>query len=101
MNRKEKRLINKLHMKKIAIKINIGQRGLFGLGRCVRQGHCLSPTLFTLHSENMLLKVLEGSSGRSRIGGRSINCVSFGDNMVILVEDMREGREMIIKLYKY
>jgi hypothetical protein len=57
----------------------------FDLGKAVRQGCCLSPTLFNLYSECLAKEALEGF-GEVRIG-QIINTVKYSDDLVLLAKE--------------
>jgi hypothetical protein len=54
-------------------------------GRGVKQGYCLSPTLFNLYSEYLNTEALEGF-GDFRIGGKVIRNEKYGDDLVLLAK---------------
>jgi hypothetical protein len=56
---RERRLIMKLYMaQSVKVRLNRGEKSSVKIGREVRQGCCLLPILFSLHSECFLYSLL-------------------------------------------
>lgn len=100
MDWKDRRLIKDLYMRqKAAVNINGNLTNWVELGRGVRQGCCLSPTLFNLYIEDMICTIIEGKEGIS-IGGQNISCIRFADDMVIVSKDTPTLQRLIGLLEK-
>jgi hypothetical protein len=64
---------------------------VWGLEEGLRQGHCLSPILFSLYSEHLSNKALE-EFGNFKIGGQVSHTVKYTNDLVLLAEeDSRAG----------
>ena len=58
------------------------------IGKGVRQGCPLSPTLFNIYLEDSMKNCFPKTGGVN-IGGRRIKCIGFADDMALLAEDER------------
>lgn len=94
----ERRLIADLYMNQ-KVKVRIGEELTeeIGMGRGVRQGCCISPTLFNIYLEEIIEDAFDGTRGVT-IGGRKIECIRFADDQVILAESKEEVKEMLSDL---
>ena len=50
------------------------------IGRGVRQGCCMSPLLFNIYAEAMMLEAMEGVEEGVKIGGKLLKDVRFADD---------------------
>jgi hypothetical protein len=84
---RERRLISKLYMEQ-SVKVRLDQREARSVktGRGLRQGCCLSPSLFNLYSEYLTKEALEGF-GDFKIGGQVIYTVKYADELVLLAKE--------------
>ena len=95
---KERRLLLNLYMRqKAVIRVKAGESKGVKLGRGVRQGCCLSPTLFNIYLESMIREFCDGRKG-VRIGGKRIECIRFADDMALLAENQRDLGIMMRKV---
>ena len=88
---KERRLLSNLYLKQ-RIKVRIGEEMSEGreIGRGVRQGCPLSPTLFNIYLEELMTNCFLNMGGVN-IGGRRIKCIRFTDGMALLAEEHADG----------
>ena len=63
----------------------------------VLQGYPLSPTLFHIYLED-LTKNCFPNTGGVYIGGTRIKCIRFSDDMVLLAEDERMLKTILMEL---
>ena len=67
------------------------------IGRGVRQGCCLSPTLFNLYSQYLTKEALDGL-GDFIIGEQIIQTVKYADELVLMAKEETVLQGMIDKL---
>ena len=94
---KERRLLSNLYMKQ-RIKVRIGEE--MSEGREIGRGYgkdVLSPTLFNIYLEDLMKNCFLNTVGVN-IGGRRIKCIRFADDMVVLAEDERMLKNMLMEL---
>ena len=81
-----RRLISKLYMdQRVKVRLYRGETRSVQIGRGVRQGCCLSPTLFNLYSECLTKEALDGL-GDFNIGGQIIQTVKYADELVLMAK---------------
>ena len=78
---RDRRLIMNLYMnQKAVIKIQQEVSDECEIGRGVRQGCCMSPLLFNIYAEAMMMEAMEGIEEGIKIGGKLLNDVRFADD---------------------
>ncbi|MCL2094277.1 MAG: reverse transcriptase domain-containing protein [Treponema sp.] len=81
----------------VKVRLNRGETRSVKIGRGVRQGCCLSPILFNLHSECVSKETLVGY-GDFKIGGQIIHTVIYVENLVLLAKEEKVLQDMIDKI---
>jgi hypothetical protein len=86
---RETRLIRNLYMdRSVKVRLNRGETRSVKIGRGVRQGCYLSPILFNLYSECLIMEALK-ESGAFKIGGQNIHTLINTDDLVLLAKRER------------
>jgi retron-type reverse transcriptase len=92
------KLINNLYMaQSVKIQLNRGETRSVKIGRGVRQGCCLSPILFNLYSEYIIMAALE-EFGDFKVSGPIIHTVKYAEEPVLLIKEEMVLQDMIDKL---
>ena len=95
---RERRLICKLYMdQRVKVRMDWGKTRSVQIGRGVRQGCWLSPSLFNLCSEYLAKEALDGL-GDFNIGGQIIQTVKNADDLVLMAKEETVLQDMIDKL---
>jgi len=82
---RDRRLILKLYLnQKAVVKIQEEFSDEGEIGRGVRQGCCMSPLLFNIYAEAMMMEAMEGIEEGINIGGNLLNDVRFADDQGML-----------------
>ena len=95
---RERRLISKLYMdQRDKVRLDRGETRSVQIGRGVRQGCWLSPSLLNLYGEYLASEALDGL-GVFKIGGQIIQTVKYADDLVLMVKEEMVLQGMIHKL---
>ena len=71
----------------------------FQIGKGVRQGYMLSPCLFNLHAENIMLNAeLDEAQAGIKIAGRNINNLRYADDTTLMAESEKELKSLLMKV---
>ena len=94
----ERRLISKLYMdQRVKMRLDRGETRSVQIGRGVKQGCCLSPTLFNFYSDYLAKDALDGL-GDFNIGGQIIQNVEYADDLVLMAKEETVLQGMIDNL---
>jgi len=71
----------------------------FQIGKAVRQGCILSPSLCNLHAEYIMQNVrLDESQAGIKIAGRNINNLRYTDDTILIAERQEELKSLLMKV---
>ena len=92
-------LLRDLYKDQLAIvRTEHGDTEWFGIGRGVRQGCILSPTLYNLYSEQIVRETFEDTSWGFRIGGSLIQTLRYADDTTLVAESEQDLIDMLNRL---
>ena len=93
---RDRRLIGSLYMEQMAT-VRIGEKCSEPsvVGRGVRQGCCLSPLLFTVYAEAMMMEAMEDIVEGVMIGGKLLKDVRFANDQG-MVADSEDGLQKLM-----
>ena len=71
----------------------------FQIGKAVRQGCILSPSLFNLYAEYIMRNAsLDEAQARIKISGRNINNFRYADDTTLMAKSKEELRSLLMKV---
>ena len=87
-----------MQVKKQQLELNI-DNGLLQIGKGVCQGCMLSPSLFNLYAEYIMLsaRLNEAQTG-TKITRRNINNLSYANDTTLMAESQEELRSLLMKV---
>ena len=78
-----------------------GTRGLFQIGKGVRQGCILSPCLFNFYAEYIMRNAgLEEAQAGIKSAGRNINNVTYADDTNLMADSEEELKRLLMRVKK-
>jgi hypothetical protein len=78
---RDRRMISRLYMEQeVVVRVAGGQSEPSMIGRGVRQGCCLSPVLFSIYPEMMMVEAMQGIVEGVKVGGMLLKDVRFADD---------------------
>ena len=76
-----------------------GTTDWFQIGKGVRQGYILSPCLFNLHAEYIMLNAsLDEARTRIKISGSNINNLRYAYDTILMAESKEELKSLLMKV---
>ena len=81
-----------------AVKTSCGTSEWFSIERGVIQGCIVSPSLFNIYSENIMMEATENTSAGITIGGRKINNFRYADDTTLLCESDEDLVELLTRI---
>ena len=76
-----------------------GTTDWFQIGKGVRQGYILSPSLFNLYAEYLMRNAgLEETQAGTKIAGRNINNLRYANDTTVMTESEEELKGLLMKM---
>ncbi|KAI5742530.1 hypothetical protein M8J77_008273 [Diaphorina citri] len=95
LNWKDRRLIRELYKgQKVIVRIENEETEEITIGRGVRQGCCMSPSLFNLYAEKLLEEALRDTPG-IQVGEENVKNLKYADDQAVLATSERALQVMI------
>ena len=89
-----------MQVRKQQLRAGYGTTDWFQIGKGVHQGYILSPCLFSLYVEYIIMRKagLEAAQAESKIARRNINNVRYADDTTLMAESEEELKCLLIKV---
>lgn len=95
LNWKDRRLIRELYKgQKVVVRVEEEETEEITIGRGVRQGCCMSPSLFNLYAEKLLEEALRDTPG-IQVGEKHVKNLKYADDQAVLAKSERALQDMI------
>ena len=75
-----------------------GNTNWFDIGRGLRQGCILSPSLFNTYSEEIMREALDGFEGGARFGGMRITDLRYADDTTLVCQSREELMDLLLRV---
>ena len=93
---KDRRIIENLYTKQTAVvKLNDKFSDNCIILQGVRQGCLISPTLFSIYAEEMMINALEGMEKGIKVGGTRVRDIRFADDQAMIANTEEELKEIV------
>jgi hypothetical protein len=93
---KDRRLIRNFYLRqKAVVKIMQEYSEESDMGRGVRQGCCMSPLLFNIYAEFMMMEAMEGVEEGVEVGGKVLSDFRFADDQGIVASTQKELQKVM------
>ena len=88
---KDRRMIRNLYIQQRAtVRVAEGESELVEIGRGVRQGCLLSPLLFSIYVEAMMIEAMEDIDEGVKVGGKPLKDIRFADDQAMVVDSEKD-----------
>ena len=88
---KDRRMIANLYMKQsTVVRVNNKHSERCDIGQGVRQGCLISPTLFSIYAEEIMLEAFYGADFGIKVGGKKVVDVRFADDQAMIANNEKE-----------
>ena len=92
-------LINLYAGQEVTVRTGHGTTDWFQIGKRVRQGCILSPSLFNLYAEYIMRNAgLEEAQAEIKIAGRNISNLRYADDTTLMAESKEELKSLWMKV---
>ena len=81
------------------VRTGYGITDWFQIGKAVHQGYILSPCLFNLYAEYIMRNArLDEKQARIKTAGRNVNNLRYADNTILMAENEKELKSLLMKV---
>ena len=85
VDEKDRQLIRHLYLRQsVVVRVNGGNSEPGLLGRGVRQGCPLSPLLFNIYIQQLIMEAMENVEDGVKVGGQLVNAIRFADDQAMV-----------------
>ena len=84
------------------VRTGYGTTDWFQIGKGVRQGYILSPCLFNLHAEYIIMQnfKLDEAQAGIKFAGRNTNNLRYAEDTTLMAESKEELKSLLMKVQK-
>ena len=89
-------LRNLYAVQEVTLRNGLGKTDWFQIGKGVRQGCILSPSLFNIYAEYIMRNArLDEAQAEIKISGRNINNLKYADDTTLMAESKEELKSLL------